>query len=110
MRSRAELEAGDIRKEAESHLEQAKLVLANAEAQAEVVLREAERQAAEAVADGRARGEAQGQQLVAVAETQVEEILRSERSAQQRLLSARDTTCSRPSTASPATPSSPCWT
>ena len=89
VRSRAELEAADIRKEAEFHLEQAKLVLANAESQAEVVLVEAQRQTAEAVALGRAQGEAEARELVEVATTRVEEILRAERSAQQRLLAAR---------------------
>ncbi len=89
VRSRADLEAADIRKEAEAHLEQAKLVLATAQAQAEVVVQEAERQNAEALAASRAQGETEAGTLIVEAEARVEEILRTERSAQQRLLSAR---------------------
>ena len=89
VRSRAELEAADIRKEAEAHLEPGQAGPGRRRGPGRGGVREAERQTAEAVAEAGPAARPRPTPWSPRPRPRSNEILRSERSAQQRLLSAR---------------------
>ena len=89
MRSRAEIEVSDLRRQADEEREQANLLLVDAQRRAEAIVHDAEAQVAGALASATAEAEARAREITAEAEKQLDDILRSERAAQQRLLGAR---------------------